>query len=641
MKKNFGIGSLGEFMGRPFVLSLFLVQFVAVVVFAAYYHGRDTSDSCLYCHADKARMTASGYPQFYMTKEQVEKESRMPGVTCRDCHLGDGRAREADAAHRGMPRMMVLDNDAHVVTRKGRLDRLVPTGNNRMYALMPKLDDGETPDPEVFTVLWHDRDPKTLGYDPDIARKTCGKSGCHPAEVRQFDKTVMGGNVRQRATRHWLDVHGPNNCGPSFADLPSSGGAAAGYSEDNYKIIRGNLSCPSTFEDATGRQRFCNVCHAGCMDCHYQPNEKTGVHTFTRRVPSTNCAGGGRGTGMCHTGTQERRRGDTYLGAEFSQPPGMEPDPHVKAGLECVDCHETGEGGMGDIQRRVDCEGCHYTVTKAHEKGVHRRLHCQACHVGRLGGYEMTVWGEGHVGGRPSPFKKYSLYYGVMEPPILMKDREGLYAPYKAWPNIATNIKEDAKKHEGVEFRWPGGETRDAYAFLGTYGNLPGANKALAWIQLEAVGHPLGKSRTCRSCHGSAIQKSHANWEYLTQAGSEPFTGEQDIVADARGLRIKNIRKTSEPVLMGDANLYDFAAWMYLGDIWDVNGDFSIPRSDPKKYADYEKAEAVFKAKLAVMETSLKKLDPKSDGYKALDREVKKIREAGEHDPDAGLAKLP
>ncbi len=643
MKKFFGIGSLSEFLGRPLVLSLFLVQFAAVVLFANYYHGQETSDSCIYCHADKAKMEADGYPQFFITQEQAERESRMPGVKCRDCHLGDGRARDAERAHKGMLKLIVLDKDANIVPRKGLMDRLVPTGDNRMYGLMPKQGDG-SPDPGIFTILWHDRDPVTLGYDPAIARKTCGKPGCHPSEVSQFGKTIMGGNVRQRSTRHWLDSHGPNNCGPSFADLSpkngDGGGAAAGFSEKNYNIIRDNLSCPSSFKDATGRQRFCNVCHAGCMDCHYYPSAKEGVHTFTRRIPSVNCSGGGRGTGMCHTGTQERRRGDTYLGAEFSQPAGMTPDPHVKAGLLCVDCHETGEGGMGDIGRRVDCGGCHYSITKAHESGVHRKLRCGACHIGRLGGYEMTVWGKGYVSGSPSPFKKYSLYYGVMEPPIIMKDQEGFYTPYKAWPNIATNIKDDEAKHDGIDFRWPKGETHDAYAFLGTYNTLPGANKALAWIQLEAVGHPMGKSRSCKSCHGSTIQRSHASWEYLNYAGSDPFTGAQDVIADGMGLRVMGIKKTSDIKPLGDANLYDFAAWMYLGDIWNIKGDFSIPKSDPKRYAGYEKAEEAFKAKLATLDARLKKLPAGGDEYKALEKKIKKVRAVGEHDPEAGLALL-
>ncbi|MBI5190667.1 MAG: cytochrome c3 family protein [Nitrospirae bacterium] len=629
-------------MARPIVLAFFIVQFVVLVALAASWHNRETSDGCLYCHADKARMEADGYPQFFMTREQVEKESRMPGVTCRDCHLGDGRSRDKDKAHAGMLKMLVIDQNATPMPRKGVLDSIAPTGDNRMYAHFPKvIEDGELyPNPDVFTVLWHDRDPVTLGYDPEIAKKTCGKSGCHPDETGQWAKTIMGGNVRQRSMRHWTDTHGPNNCGPSWADLPPEAGASAGFSDANYNIIKGQLSCPSTYENAKDRQRFCNLCHGGCMDCHFDPNAKTGIHTFTRRVPSTNCNGGGRGTGMCHAGTQERRRGDTYLGNEFSQPAGMPPDVHVKAGLECVDCHETGASGMGDIQRAVDCGGCHYSATLAHEKGVHKKLRCTACHTASLGGYQMTVWGKGHIAGKPSPFKKYSLYYGVMERPIIIKDQDGFYTPYKVWPNMATNMKDEVARKDGVTFRWPDGETRDAYAMLGTFSGLPGANKALGWLQLEAVGHGPAKARTCGSCHDSTAQKAHATWEYLNYAGAEPFTGEQDVEADEGGLRVVNIRPTSEINLIGDAEPWDFAAWLYMGDFFRVKGDFSIPKADAGKYRAYVASEAAFRSEAARVEARLASLDKTGKDYEPLARKLRKVRDVGEHDPAAGIAEI-
>jgi hypothetical protein len=639
VKEKLLIGKISSMLGRPVALGALLVQLAVVVALAAGYHDRQGSDGCLYCHADRARMDKDGYTQYYVTQAQVEKESKMPGVKCVDCHLGDGRSHDKDAGHRGMLKLLLVDGDANIIPRKGRLDSLVPAGEDRMYALFPKTADG-APDGGIFTVLWHDRDKATLGYDPAIAKKTCGRKGCHEQEVVQFSGTVMGGNVRQRASRHWLDRHGPNNCGPSFADLPSGTGAAAGFSAGNYTLVKDELSCPSSYKDATDRQRYCNVCHVGCLDCHYHPTKKEGVHNFTRRIPSTSCTGGGRGTGMCHSGSQERRRGDSYLGAEFSQPPGFKPDAHVREGIECMDCHETGEKGMGDMTRQVDCSGCHYSACKANESGVHRRLRCQACHVTSLGGYEMTVWGKGHIAGRPSPFKKYSLYYGITEQPIIIKDKEGMYTPYKVWPNIATNIKGPVQRREGIQWRWPDGETRDAYALLGTYDGLPGANSALAWLQFESVGHALGKSRSCKSCHGSTAQKTRASWEYLGYAGSDPFKGGQDIIADKDGLSIVNIRKFTEPKLIDDAKLWDFAAWMYLGDIWKVKGDFSIPKSDENKYSGYLKDEAAFNRKLETLNTRLGGLDKKGVRYRWLSREIKKIKDLGFHDPAAGIGEI-
>jgi hypothetical protein len=613
MSNRLDIGKLSDFLSKPLVIFVLFAQFAAVIIIASAYHGRGSSEGCLYCHADKTIMARMGAPSLYVTREQVEKESNMPGVTCLDCHLGNGRSHEKDAAHKGMLSLIVLDSDLNRIPRKGRMDAIVPSGSDRLYSMFPKVNyDGEqVPDPDIFTVLWHDRDPLTLGYDKTISQKTCGKKGCHPQETEQYSDTVMGGNVRQRSSGHWLDTHGPNNCGPSFADLPPGDGA--GFSEANYKIIKDDLLCPSSYRNATDRQRFCNVCHAGCLDCHYQPVK--GMHSFGRRVSSENCTGGGRGTGMCHSGSQERRRGDSYLGAEFSQPPGLSTDAHYKKKMECMDCHETGEKGMGDMQRRVDCSGCHYAIVKAHDVGVHKKLRCQACHISTLGGYQMTVWGEGHVAGVQSPFKKYSLYYGTIEEPILIKDMEGMYTPYKVFPNVATNIKRPQAKRDGIEFRWPGGETRDAYAFLGTYGTLPKANLALAWIQLESVGHPLGKSRTCESCHGSETQSARAQWEYLGFAGSEPFNGTSLVTAGKDGLKITGFRNTTPIEMIGDAELADFAAWLYLGDIWNVKGDFSIPKSDPVKYREYLRQEGEFKSML---------------GLRAVPAKIKSI---GEHNP--------
>ena len=39
-----------------------------------FYSGYQSSDRCVECHADTAKMTSLGYPQFVMTREQVQKE---------------------------------------------------------------------------------------------------------------------------------------------------------------------------------------------------------------------------------------------------------------------------------------------------------------------------------------------------------------------------------------------------------------------------------------------------------------------------------------------------------------------------------------------------------------------------------------
>jgi hypothetical protein len=88
--------------------------------------------------------------------------------------------------------------------------QLLPSGGDRLRAMLPRDESGELVY-EVGTLMWHDRNRETLGYDPAIAEKTCGQAACHPEEVRQFSSSVMGSNFRQRSMRTWNDTHGPNN----------------------------------------------------------------------------------------------------------------------------------------------------------------------------------------------------------------------------------------------------------------------------------------------------------------------------------------------------------------------------------------------------------------------------------------------
>jgi len=204
------IGKLWNFFGNRRGMIILLIQLALLLAFLYYYSGYQSSDRCVACHADKERMTKLGYPQFMMTREQVQKESRHPNTECRDCHLGNGLTEDPDKAHKGMLKLIVLDNDLNVIPRKGHVTRLLPAGTDRQRNMLPRLADGEL-DYEVGTLMWHDRDPVTLGYDPKIAEKTCGKAACHPDQVKQFSTSNMGSNFRQRSMRTWNDIHGPNN----------------------------------------------------------------------------------------------------------------------------------------------------------------------------------------------------------------------------------------------------------------------------------------------------------------------------------------------------------------------------------------------------------------------------------------------
>ena len=166
------IGKLWNWFGTKLGTAILFAQLVLVIAFIALYSGYHSSDRCVQCHADKDRMTVLGYPQFVMTREQVQKEAHHPNTECRDCHLGNGLSSDPASAHQGMLKLIVLDNDLNIISRKGHLDRLLPAGNDRLREMLPHSADGSL-DYDVGTLLYHDGNTVTLGYDPAIAEKTC------------------------------------------------------------------------------------------------------------------------------------------------------------------------------------------------------------------------------------------------------------------------------------------------------------------------------------------------------------------------------------------------------------------------------------------------------------------------------------
>lgn len=608
-----GLGKISD-LANPKTVILFLLQFVLVIGFLSYRSYMDSSDTCIKCHGDKKRMEELGYPQFYMTEEDVKKETGHKYARCRDCHLGNGRTMEPDKAHKGLLRPLFVSDAGEVLDRKRlydkseiELNRLLPQGSDRLFEMLPKKRDEKGNlyiHPQVRNLLWHDRDPETLNFAPEIAEKTCSKSGCHVDELRQFKKTIMARNFRQRTMRTWLEPYGPHNCGPSFADPPPPEVLEGSEFDFNNTVkIQKDLNIEFSKEQAAVKQKFCNVCHAGCLDCHYTPGRDGKVHSFTKRPDSYSCAGWGRGNSICHPGAMQSRRGETYIGKDYSIPRGMEPDIHLKKNIHCRDCHQTGELGMGDMERKASCQDCHVEIEEAHKRSIHKDLLCTACHVRRAGGYQITIWGKGLVGGRENPFKKYSLYYGIQEPLILMKDQNGKWFPVKIWPHAVGNIKRDVLP-SGIRFRWPDGSTRDMYAVIGTFDHLPGANKHLLWLEIQEVSHPFERSRKCDDCHKER-QVSLSEWEFQDDQGAEPFKGSYRIVADKDGLRIEDLKNTTPIIPLEGYRLEDFASWLYLKDKWKVKGDFSI-KTDKKKYKRYLRLdEEIRKIPVAILKERL------------------------------------
>lgn len=207
------IGSLSDYINRKTVI-IFLLQFILIVSLLGYRAWSDSSADCVRCHSDNEKMKLLGYPQFYTTQRMVESESRHPHVQCRDCHLGNGRTMDPAKAHEGMLRPMLVSDSGEVLDRKSVFPKaLMPRGDDAIRQLLPEGTDQEpyAPLSEVRNVLWPDRDRVTFNFDPEIARKTCGKTNCHPDQLKQFVKTVMATNFRQRTMRTWLDPYGPQN----------------------------------------------------------------------------------------------------------------------------------------------------------------------------------------------------------------------------------------------------------------------------------------------------------------------------------------------------------------------------------------------------------------------------------------------
>ena len=145
-----------------------------------------------------------------MTREQVQKEARHPNTECRDCHLGNGLSDDPAKAHHGMLKLIVLDNDLNIIPRKGHVERLLPAGNDQMREMLPRLAGGFLDD-EVGTLMWHDRNTPTLGYDPAHCGKDLRQVGLpsRPGEAVRHEH--HGRKFPPAVDADWDDIHGPNN----------------------------------------------------------------------------------------------------------------------------------------------------------------------------------------------------------------------------------------------------------------------------------------------------------------------------------------------------------------------------------------------------------------------------------------------
>src|ERR1700690_4436937 len=237
-------------------------------------------NSCTACHGDAAKMKEQGFPGLSMTQQDVEKQTHMP-ASCTDCHLGNPTDPSKGGAHKGLLRLSIVSTKGLQAQTRDKLANFKPAtlglrGKNQMTELLPQVEkDGKlVKDPEVNTILFHDKNPDTLSFNYPALEKTCGV--CHKRQIEELQKTAMGHNAKQRLYKTWTGKQGPHNCGVWFAE---------GYDEIA-KDTKGSF----TKEESHINQKACNLCHTGCLDCHSAPSKKDpqnanlGSHTFTKII---------------------------------------------------------------------------------------------------------------------------------------------------------------------------------------------------------------------------------------------------------------------------------------------------------------------------------------------------------------------
>ncbi|HAR45024.1 MAG TPA: hypothetical protein DCS42_14040 [Nitrospiraceae bacterium] len=559
--------------------------------------GSASAGSCVDCHGNAAAMAKQGYPQFTVGLMDTLTQSGMP-AQCEDCHLGDPQKQSKEDAHAGMITVMAVNRQWKALTRPQMPEQdakgwpsLEPRGDNRATQLAPKqMIDGEVENNRDYrAIVWHDKNPETLAFNPSIAMKTCGK--CHARHVQDFQKTSMGGAHgahTQSQYVYWTGPLGPQSCGLWTGDMTRPDQDE--FTDKNIKTFNQHSTMHVPVEAGYNLQRNCNRCHVGCLDCHYRPQAKTtsprmGAHTFVRKPEPLSCYGGGRAF-ACHAGPMDRRRGDGYLRAEFTQATEAgkkilkdHSDVHLRKGIVCVDCHRPNAktGLHGDLQRNVNCGTCHDKTTKAQGTSIHKKLDCTACHTPLIGGYAFNFWTVGGEDGIENPLVRIQDYLVDAIAPVLVKNPKGQWVPVHPVPHTSGNVKADEVKiSKKLMFRNRPDVpidrryfSNDSFAITGLVKQLDEQDHdVMVWINLDRVAHGIGKSRTCESCHASTSQRVFTNFSMGSYKDVED--GSYTIIADDKGLRITEFKgPDGGPPAKG---LEPFK------DKWVLKGDFSLPK---------------------------------------------------------------
>ncbi len=583
---------------------------------------RQDTNTCLQCHSNAKKMKELGYPEFIVSREDVERQSGMI-APCELCHQGNPGDGTVEGAHKGILDLSVVMKKGSLAVPRRELkgeDResirvLKQKGDFAGNALFPRITgkDGKPElNPRVSVIQWHDKDINTVAFNPGIAEETCG--ACHPQEVKTYSKTEMGLVLTMSQYVTWFSPTGPQSCGLWTAATKPGNDAFTTENMDAYNAVS---TAHLGREQAFSNQRNCNTCHAGCLDCHYTPFNKeakdaagraqeAGIHTFSFKPPALSCLGGGRAQ-ICHAGALERRRGDGFMKGNFAKnavaDPQNEnskkyietPDAHFAKGIACVDCHKQNHKthNMGDQIRNPEperCAECHKQEAADNKKGIHRNLSCEACHTPLVAGYAFNFWAPGKKFGMDTPLDRHQFYNVNAMQPIILKNRNGQWNPYHIVPHISTNVKKDeVKLSPKIIFRsspdvnmkreYP---SNDAFAVTGIYEGSRDEGTVMAWLNIDKVAHATAKARTCESCHGSGgTQMVSVDYKWMGKpdaAYKDVLSGHYTIAADKKGLRIENLSRDDVKSMPDGLRL--------VADKWNLKGDFSFPPiRDKKAYA--------------------------------------------------------
>jgi len=569
--------------------------------------------SCGVCHGDPAKMAELGYPHFTMIVSEVEAQTKM-SADCTDCHMGNSASIDKDRAHEGILTVRAVRDRTWEAVVRGTMKSpelsfwraLEPRGESRADALMPKLSyDGVLRNnPDFKLIMWHDRNDETLAFNPLLAEKTCGK--CHEDIVKNYLRSPMGGGKNahtQSQYKTWTGAGGPQSCGLWTGKLAEP--QQASFTTEN--VILFNQHSTLNLSDKTGfeNQRRCNQCHVGCLDCHYSPQRTDakypykGQHTFIKKPGPVTCYGGGKSF-SCHAGPLERRRGDGFIRAEFTQATdeGKKilkdiPDIHMQKGIYCVDCHEPNKksGIHADLQRQADCAKCHAKVVTVYNKGPHRKVDCASCHTSLIGGYAFNFWSAIGPKGKENPLTRIQDYLVGAVTPLIVKNPKGTWIPVHIVPHTSGNINADeVVLSTKLIFRNSPDVhidrlyfSNDAFAITGLVKNLDDKDHdTMVWLNADRVAHSTGKSRSCGSCHDTTTQ----NIETPYSEGSYKDVGEGKyaIVADEKSLRVVFPTGTeANPLPEG---------LVQLKDKWTLSGNFAMPKIRDRK--GYEKLKQMY-----------------------------------------------